>query len=53
MTVRELIKALEACDIDKDITILVSVTSEDENGYNVLLRQVIDVIENIDVVTIR
>lgn len=53
MTARELIKHLEACDIDKEVTVLVSVTSETEDEYQVLLREVLDVIENSDVVTIR
>lgn len=50
MTARELIKALESCDIDKPVSILVSIIGENDDGYNVLLREIRDVVEEDQVI---
>lgn len=53
MTVRELIKELETCDLDKDAAIVLSFVGETEEGYNFILRNIIKIIENEDVVAIQ
>lgn len=56
MTVRELIKHLETCDLDKQVALIISVLSENvdtENSVNLLLREVIAVVENQNMVGIQ
>ncbi len=53
MTARELIKYLESCDLDKDVAVIMSIVSENEEEFGVLLREVKDVIENEDIIGIQ
>lgn len=53
MTARELIKNLEACDLDKTVSIVVSIIAETEDSYGVLLREIQEVIENEEVIGIQ
>lgn len=52
MSARELIKHLEGCDLDKDVCVVVSLIGETDSGYNVLLREIKDVVEQKDVIGI-
>lgn len=53
MTGRQLIKEIEACDLDKNIVLIVSVLSEDSDALNLLLREINGVIENKDFIGIQ
>ncbi len=53
MTARELIKRLEACDIDKEVAIVMSIVSETDEDYAVLLREIHEVIDNATVIGIQ
>lgn len=53
MTARELIKFLEGCNLDKDVTILISILDESETGYGVMMREVVNVLEKEDFVIIQ
>lgn len=56
MTVRELVKQLETCDLDKQVALIISVLSENpemDNSVNLLLREVIGVVENQTIVGIQ
>ena len=53
MTARELLTALEACDLDKEVTILISIAGETENGYAVIMREIVEVTEKEEFVIIQ
>lgn len=46
MTARELIAHLSTCDLDKEVTIVISIIGEGEAGYDLILREIKGVIEN-------
>jgi hypothetical protein len=53
MTVRDLIKELEVCDLDKQVHLIISVLSDDKTSASLLLREIVAVIENEDLVGIQ
>lgn len=53
MTARELIKSLEGCDLDKEVTILISIIEETEDGYGVIMRELVQVSEKDDFVVLQ
>ena len=53
MTARELIKFLEGCDLDKNVALLITATEEVEFGYQVLIREVVDVLEKHEFIIIQ
>lgn len=53
MTVRDLIKMLECVDLDKEVAILVSVISDNENDVNVILKDIESLMENENLVAIK
>lgn len=53
MTARDLIKMLECCDLDKEVAILMSIISETEEGYGVILKEIETVVENDEVIAIK
>lgn len=53
MTGRDLVKALEACDLDKQVAIIVEYLGENEEGMGVLLRDITKIIENKEVIGIE
>jgi hypothetical protein len=53
MTGRELIKQLEACDLDKTVAVVISMISETETGFDIVLRAVNSIMENETVIALN
>lgn len=52
MTARDLIKALEVCDLDKEVSVIISI-SKDEESYVIMARPIHEVVEREEMIGIN
>lgn len=52
MTARDLIKALEVCDLDKQVSVILTITKEEET-YLIVARPIHEVVEREDMIGIN
>lgn len=53
MTVRDLVKELESCSLDKEVFLIASVLEENEDAVKFLLKQINQIVENGEFVGIQ
>jgi len=53
MTARDLMKALETCDLDKEVGIVISIIKNEDEAYVIVLKPIEEILEREDHIALK